>query len=45
MREIKLPQVGLEVAWLLTNTHKFVCFGVTSHVDIDYTRSSLCQDL
>ena len=43
MRHIKLPEVGLELAWLLTIAHKFVYFGVTSRVDIDYTRSSLCQ--
>ena len=41
--DIKLPQVGLELAWLLTTRHKFVSFDVTSHVDIDCARSSLCQ--
>ena len=35
MRDIKLPQVGLKLAWLLTTKHKFVCFDVTSCVDID----------
>ena len=34
MRDIKLPQVGLELARLLTTRHKFVCFGVTSCVDM-----------
>ena len=43
MRVIKLPQVGLEFARLLTTRHKFVCFDVTSRVDIDCARSSLCQ--
>ena len=43
MREIKLPQVGLKLARLLTTRHKFVWFGVTSSVDIDCARSSLCQ--
>ena len=43
MRDINLPQVGLELAHLLTTRHKFVCFDVTSHVDIDCARSSLCQ--
>ena len=43
MRDIKLPQVGLELAYLLTTRHKIVCFEVTSRVDIDCARSSLCQ--
>ena len=43
MRDIKLPQAGLELAHLLTTRHKSVCFDVTSHVDIDCARSSLCQ--
>ena len=43
MRDVKLPQLGLKLARLLTITHKFVCFDVTSRVDIDYARSSLCQ--
>ena len=43
MRNIELPQVWLELARLLTTRHKFVCFGVTSSVDIDCARSSLCQ--
>ena len=43
MRDIELPQVGLEFARLLTTRHKFVCFGVSSSVDIDCARSSLCQ--
>ena len=40
---MKLPQVGLELVWLLTTRHKFVCFSVTSRVDIDCARSSLYQ--
>ena len=43
MRDIKLPQVGFEPAQLLTTRHKFVCFNVTSRVDIHCARSSLCQ--
>ena len=43
MRDMKLPQVGLELAHLLTTRHRFLCFNVTSHVDIDCARSSLCQ--
>ena len=43
MRDIKLPQVGLELVRLQTTRHKFVCFDVTSRVDIDSARSSLCQ--
>ena len=43
MRDIKLPQVGLELARLLKTRHKFVCFNVTSRADIDCVRSSLCQ--
>ena len=43
MRDIKLPQVEVELAVLLTTWHKFVCFDVTSRVDIDCARSSLCQ--
>ena len=31
---MKLPQVGLELAWLLTTRHKFVPFDVTSPVDM-----------
>ena len=42
MRDIKLQQVGLELARLLTVTRKFVCFDVTSRVDMDCARSSLC---
>ena len=43
MRDIKLLQMGLGLAQLLPTRHKFVCFRVTSHVDIDCARSSLCQ--
>ena len=43
MGDIKLPQVGLKLARLLTTRHKFVCFGVTSRVDINCARSSLCR--
>ena len=43
MRDIKLTQVGLELACLLTTRHKFVCFDVTSRVDINCARSSLCH--
>ena len=43
MRDIKSPQVGLELARLLTTRHKFVCFDVTSRVDIDCARLSLFQ--
>ena len=43
MRDIKLPQMGLELARLLTTRHKFVCFDVTSRVGIDCARSFLCQ--
>ena len=43
MWDIKLPQVVLKLARLLTTRHKFVCFEVTSRVNIDYVRSSLCQ--
>ena len=39
---MKLPQVGLKLVWLLTTRHKFVCFSITSRVDIDCARSSLC---
>lgn len=41
MRGIKLPQVALELARLLTTRHKFVCFDVTSCVEIDCARSAL----
>ena len=34
MRDIKLRQVGFELAQLLLTRHKFVCFNVTSHVDM-----------
>ena len=40
---IKLPQVGLQLVWLLTTRHNFVCFDVTSRVDIDCARPSFCQ--
>ena len=43
MRDIKLPQVGVELVRLLATRHKFVCFDVPSHVDIDCARLSLCQ--
>ena len=43
MRDIKLPRLRFELARRQTTTHKFVCFDVTSRVDIDYARSSLCQ--
>ena len=43
MRDVKLPQVRLEPAWLLTTKHKFVCFNVTSRTDIGSARSSFCQ--
>ena len=43
MKDIKLPQVGLKLPRLLTTRHKFVCFDVTSRVDIDCARSSLCE--
>ena len=43
MRDIKLRQVGLKLPRLLATMHKFVCFDVTSHVDIDCATSSLCQ--
>ena len=43
MRDIKLPQLGLKLAWPLTTRHKFVCFDATSRVDIDCAKSSLCQ--
>ena len=43
MRNIKLPQVGLELAQLLTTRHNVMCFDVTSRVDIACARSSLCQ--
>ena len=36
MRDIKLPQVRLELARLLTTRHKFVCFDVTSRVDNEF---------
>ena len=42
MRDIKLPQVGPKLAWLLTTRDKFVCFNVTSFVD-NCARSTLCQ--
>ena len=45
MKDIKLPAVGLEPVQLLTMRHKFVCFDVTSCVDIDCARSYLCQAL
>ena len=43
MRDIKLPRLKFELACLLTTRHKFVCFDITSRVEIDYARSSLCQ--
>ena len=43
MRDIKLPQVEPKLARLLATRHKFVCSNVTSRVDIDCARSSLCQ--
>ena len=43
MRDIKLPLMGLETAWLLTTKRKIVYFDVTSRVNIDCARSSLCQ--
>ena len=43
MKDIKLPQVGLKLSYLLTTRHKFLCFDGTSRVDIDCARSSLCQ--
>ena len=43
MRAIKLGQAGLELPRLLTTRNKFVCVGVTSRVDIDCARLSLCQ--
>ena len=43
MRDIKLPQVRRKLAQLLTTRQKFVCFDVTSPVEIDYARQSLCQ--
>ena len=43
MRDIKLPQVGVELPRLLTTRHKLLCFDVTSRVDIDCDRSSLYQ--
>ena len=46
MRDIKLPQVRLELARMLRTRHKFVCFDFTSRVDIDcarLSRLSLCQ--
>ena len=36
-------KMGLELAWLLTSRHKFVCFDVTACEDINCARSSLCQ--
>ena len=41
VRNIKLPQVGLKLAWLLKTRDKFVCFYVNSCVDVDCVRSSL----
>ena len=43
MRDIKLRQVGLELARLLTTRHNFVCIDVTPRVEIDCARPSLCQ--
>ena len=43
MRDKNLPRMGLEPAQMLTTRHTFVCFDVTSHVEIDCARSSLCQ--
>ena len=43
MRDIKLPQEEPKLARLLTTRQKVVCFDVTSRVDIDCARSSLCQ--
>ena len=43
MRDIKLTQVGLELAHLLTTRHKFVCFDVTSRVGIHCARLILRQ--
>ena len=35
----KVTSVRLKLAQLLTTRHKFVCFGVTSSVDIDLAQS------
>ena len=43
MEDIKFPQVGLELSRLLTTRDMFVCLDVTSCIDIDCARSSLCQ--
>ena len=43
MRDILLPQVGLELPQLLTARQKFVCFAATSRENIDYARSPLFQ--
>ena len=43
IRDIKLPQAGLKLAQLLAVRNMFLCFDVTSRVDIDCTRLSLCQ--
>ena len=43
MTDVKLPQVGLELARLLTTRHRFVRFDFTSRVEIDCARSSSCQ--
>ena len=40
-RNITLSQVVLKLALVLTTTHKFVCFDVTSCVEIDCARSAL----
>ena len=43
MRDIKLPQLGLELAWLLATRHQFVCFNVTSRVDTILVSGLLAQ--
>ena len=39
----KVTSGGARTCHAATTRHKFVCFDVTSRVDIDCTRSSLCQ--
>ena len=43
MRDMKLLQVGVELAQLLTTSHQFVRFDIPSSVDIDCARPSWCQ--
>ena len=44
MRDITLSQVGLKLAQVITNRHKFVCFDVTSVADIYCARTGVAMN-